>query len=58
MRFTISLEVELPTDDEGLTDEGWETVSKFQDAIWYLKEGYHWDILQHVGMPKRIREEK
>lgn len=53
MKFIIEVEFELPTDEEGLTNEGWEIASQFQDAMERLRDGYSWKEITHVGMPKR-----
>jgi hypothetical protein len=53
MRFIIEIELELPTDEEGLTDEGWEIASQFDDAIEKLRTDYNWSEIKHVSMPRR-----
>jgi hypothetical protein len=53
MKFIIEIELELPVDEEGLTDEGWAVASDFQNAIEKLRDDYSWKEITHVGMPKR-----
>lgn len=53
MEFFITVTLELPADEEGLTNEGWEIASQFQDAMNKLRDDYSWKEITHVGMPKR-----
>jgi hypothetical protein len=53
MLYIIGVELELPTDEYGLTDEGWEIAAQFDNAIWKLKTDYSWKEIENVGMPKR-----
>ena len=53
MKFIIEIELELPVDEEGLTNEGWEIASNFQNAIDKLRDDYSWREITNVGMPKR-----
>ena len=55
-KFIIELELELPTDAEGLTSEGWEIVSQLDDAIWKLKTDYGWQEIERIGQPKRKKD--
>jgi hypothetical protein len=53
-RFIIEVELELPVDEEGLTNEGWDIASNFQNAMDKLRDDYSWrEIIRRVGMPKR-----
>jgi hypothetical protein len=57
-RFIIEIELELPSDDDGLTSEGWEIASQFQEGIEKLRRDYGWDEIRNVGMPKWKKVER
>jgi hypothetical protein len=52
--FSIAIELKLPVDEEGLTNEGWEIASQLQEALEKLRDDYCWNEITRVGMPKRV----
>lgn len=53
-KYIMRVELELPTDEEGLTDEGWAIYTDLQNAIDKLRDDYSYrDIIDRVRMPIR-----
>lgn len=53
MLFNMVIELELPTDEEGLTDEGWKTYIDLQSVIETLRDEHGWEAIQRVRAPRR-----
>lgn len=51
--YTIEIEIELETDEEGLTSAGWSVATNLSDAIETLRNEYGWTEIKTVGNPKR-----
>jgi hypothetical protein len=53
MKFVMRVDLELPADEEGLTDEGWQIYTDLQNAIDKLKYDYGYKEIDRVRMPMR-----
>ena len=54
-KYIIEVEFELPTDEEGLTDEGWAIASDFDRVIEQLQDN-GWREIIRSRMPKRVTD--
>jgi hypothetical protein len=56
MKYIIPIEMELDSDEEGLTSVGWNVYSEFVNAMNKLHDDYGWREIQHVGSPVQKKE--
>lgn len=57
MKYVMRVELELPTDEEGLTDEGWAIYTNLQNIIDDLQYDYGHKEIDRVRMPIRATAE-